>query len=65
MLKDQGDRPHPDKNPRILMNAATKPCQLNRGSYQAVITPSEEVVNIYKLGKLYFINFKTSVNRVN
>ena len=28
MLKGQGDEPHPDKNPRMKMNATNKPCGL-------------------------------------
>ena len=65
MLREQGDGPHPNKNPCSPVNATTKPRRLSRGSYQAAITPSEEVANINKLDKSYFIKIKTSVNRVN
>ena len=53
------------KNPRSLVNSTTKSFRLSRGSYQASINPLEEVANMNKLEKSYFIKIKTSKNRVD
>ena len=66
MLEEQGDGPHPN------FKKSTQSGEHHRKATSAQhriipdrYNPSEEVANISKIDKCYFIKIETSVNRVN
>ena len=65
MLDEQGDVLHPDKKPTQSGERHHQCTSAHQRVIPGRYNPSEEVANINKIDKSYFIKIKASVHRVN